>query len=66
MTDEFDCCECGRHIIVVVGVIPDRLSLCAVCISMPGWFRDPRLREILDADHDGLEVCEREASDGRL
>jgi hypothetical protein len=52
--EEFDCCECGGHII---RIIPDPAAgpLCATCIHMPGWFRDPRTRELLDADHDGRE-----------
>lgn len=51
---EFDCVECGRHIIVFASPWRDT-QLCAICISTPGWFRDPRLREIIDPDHDGRE-----------
>ena len=65
MTDEFDCIECGAHVFAF-GRVPREMPLCATCISMPGWFRDPQLRAILDPEHDGLEVCEREASGGRL
>ena len=45
--DEFDCIECGRHIIVICAP-PNMPALCAICITMPGWFNDPQLRERLD------------------
>jgi hypothetical protein len=38
---EFDCVECGKHII---GFGPGwSVALCAHCMFCPGWFRDPRL-----------------------
>lgn len=49
---EFDCCECGRHIILVSGELREP-PLCAACISLPGWFRDPKIRDIIDPEHDG-------------
>jgi hypothetical protein len=45
---EFDCCECGRHI---VAVIPDKAPvppLCAECLTVPGWHEDPKLCAIID------------------
>ena len=47
---EFDCCECGRHILSFGAQFGD-LPMCAACIMMPGWFRDPRLAELLDPEH---------------
>jgi hypothetical protein len=44
---EFDCCECGIHIIQM---IPDDSVLCVTCIFMPGWYRDPKLRDIMDPE----------------
>jgi len=46
---EFDCVECGRHIIRIIGE-PYAPALCAACIMVPGWFRDPHLRNAIDAD----------------
>ncbi len=55
---QFVCCECGRHIIVLVGLVPEP-RLCAACTMMPGWFRNPAIRAMLDPDHDGKEQVER-------
>jgi hypothetical protein len=44
---EFDCVECGRHIIVICG---PPTSKCAACQSLPGWFDDPALARIIDPD----------------
>jgi predicted RNA-binding Zn-ribbon protein involved in translation (DUF1610 family) len=38
---EFDCRECGRFIISLCD--PYRRDICALCRSVPGWFRDPEL-----------------------
>jgi hypothetical protein len=46
---EFDCCECGRHIISF-GYGSDRPPeppLCAACLMLPGWPSIPELRERL-------------------
>jgi hypothetical protein len=45
---EFDCADCGRHIVVIVGPIAD---LCAACQMLPGWFRDREIARILDPDN---------------
>ena len=50
---EFDCVECGRHIIAF-GPRP-KLHLCGACMMMPGWFRDAKVRAIIDPEHDGRE-----------
>lgn len=44
---EFDCVECGRHIIQIGGPTTRK---CAACMALPGWFRDPELRERIDPD----------------
>lgn len=59
---EYDCCECGRHIVLITSPVPPTPPLCAACQSIPGWYRFPQLRAVLDPEHDGLEVWEREAS----
>jgi hypothetical protein len=58
MTREFDCAECGRHIISF-GYDPGG-NLCGVCLNMPGWFRDKRLRDVIDPEHDGKELMDKE------
>lgn len=55
MTDrapEFDCAECGRHIIVISGprAAPDGSAVCAACWSLPGWFTNPELAAMIDPD----------------
>jgi hypothetical protein len=47
---DFTCVECGRFICRIVPV--DTNNLCAECIWVPGWFRDPELAKIVDPDHD--------------
>ncbi len=44
---EFDCVECGRHIVVVTDN-ECRRRVCAPCMAIPGWFRDPELRARID------------------
>jgi len=46
---EFDCRDCGRHIVSLCS--PYRLDVCALCISVPGWFSDPDLARRLDPDY---------------
>lgn len=50
---EFDCVECGRHVIsfgnpILAAAHPDT---CAMCFSIPGWFHDPELAGVLDPYH---------------
>lgn len=47
---EFDCVECGMHIVFIIGELAPTPRLCAECIALPGWFTDPVLRKILDPD----------------
>jgi hypothetical protein len=61
-SDEFDCCECGRHIIVLCGTTA---PLCAACLMLPGWHRDTRLRAVIDEDHDGQDPAGRNEHDDR-
>jgi hypothetical protein len=49
MADEFDCRECGEHIIRIIDD-PKAPKLCATCVFLPGWFRYPALRAILAPD----------------
>lgn len=58
--EEFDCCECGR----LIRIIPDLLTgpICAACLMMPGWFRDPEIRAVLDPEHDGRDPAEAAVS----
>jgi hypothetical protein len=48
---EFDCVECGRHIIDVSGIVIEPL-LCAHCLWLPGWFNDPVVVQLFDPDND--------------
>lgn len=53
MCDEFDCAECGRHIVrFPCGEPALDPPLCGHCIIIPGWYRDPRLADIFDPEHD--------------
>lgn len=45
---EFDCNECGRHIIAICG---PRLPTCAACLALPGWFNDPKAARLIDPDY---------------
>lgn len=46
---EFTCVECGRLIISIQTWRPEP-CLCGLCLHMPGWHEDARLRELLDPD----------------
>lgn len=56
---EFDCVECGRHIIDCSSDVVRPVRLCGSCIHLPGWYRLPEVRKCIDPDHDGLEIWER-------
>ena len=45
---EFDCAECGRG--VVAYAAPPGTRLCAICLALPWWFEDPRLRCAFEPD----------------
>lgn len=53
---EFDCVECGRHIIRVIHR-PGELLICAECMFMPGWYTVPELRDILDPERRWWPRC---------
>lgn len=59
-TYEFDCIECGRHMIRF-GCSEPR-GLCGLCIHLPGWFRDPALVKSLDPDYDPSEPISHDPS----
>jgi hypothetical protein len=47
---EFDCCECGVH---VIGCVPSPIHpYCALCVWLPGWWRSAELRKRLAHDDD--------------
>jgi hypothetical protein len=48
VTVEFDCGDCGMHVVQIVGEVVPNPALCAECIALPGWFNDPQLRKMLD------------------
>jgi hypothetical protein len=51
--DEFDCNDCGRHIISSpAGSMLFTGGRCAACFSLPGWFLVPELRRIWEPDGD--------------
>lgn len=47
---EFDCCECGRHIVAIVAEKVPEPPLCAECIHLPGWHEDPVLVVLIDPE----------------
>jgi hypothetical protein len=51
--DEFNCAACGRHVIRWCwSISAPAPELCAECIFLPGWYRDERLRRIIDPDYE--------------
>jgi hypothetical protein len=48
---EFDCADCGRHI-VHFGASPGEPLRCASCLFMPGWYEDHELRRVFEPDPD--------------
>jgi len=55
MTDrghEFDCIECGRHVVRMV-CMPN-IELCGMCISTPGWHENAEIRAVVDPDYHRL------------
>lgn len=58
--DEFDCAECGEHI---VAIGHSHRPLCAKCVHMPGWFKKDEVRAILAPDHDGRDPADRSDDD---
>lgn len=51
--DEFDCIDCGRHIISLpAGSSRWTAGRCATCFSLPGWFLIDELRVRFEPDED--------------
>lgn len=52
-TEEFDCIECGRHIVRMAGLAAwaNTPKLCAACLMMPGWMDEPAIAAVLDPEH---------------
>jgi hypothetical protein len=50
---EFDCTGCGRHIAQRIPLTGDR---CVLCLNMPDWFRDAKLRRIFAPDWRPLDA----------
>ena len=57
-SEEFDCIECGRHIIRIIATM--KPPVCAECVHMPDWFRDAELRAMLDPEMDVSKIPEHE------
>lgn len=47
---EFDCTECGRHVIDFAGPVSDP-ARCATCIHVPVWYEHEMIAQIFDPDH---------------
>ncbi len=47
---EYDCCDCGRHILNFTYDAVPQPPLCGACLLVPGWFDVPELRRIIDPD----------------
>jgi hypothetical protein len=47
MSQEFDCIECGRHIVRLIDDQPCAAKLCGHCFYIPGWFRHDDVRKLL-------------------
>lgn len=47
---EFDCCECGDHIVAIVAEKVPEPPLCATCLYLPGWKENPKLRAVFDPE----------------
>jgi hypothetical protein len=48
---EFDCANCGMHIVSLGLVEPPAHRQCAHCQWFAGWIDDPQLCRILDPDN---------------
>lgn len=58
MPCEYECCECGIHVVNVTAATRPEPPLCGVCLNVPGWMSDPRLREIF-GDRTGVEATSK-------
>lgn len=46
---EFDCAECGRHVIDYVP--PPDPKLCAACVGVPGWYDHEDFARMIDPNN---------------
>jgi hypothetical protein len=51
MPAEFDCGDCGAHVVQIVADEVPKVALCMQCIALPGWFNDPVLRKMLAPEY---------------
>lgn len=43
---EYDCKECGMHVIRMIGTMPEP-AICCHCEYLPGWYKDPVLARVI-------------------
>lgn len=53
-TDEFDCVECGQHVVRMIARAEGEPALCAICVNLPGWVHDPKLQRIYATEPEDL------------
>lgn len=46
MPAEFDCTDCGVHVVDVIATEPPAVKTCATCTRLPGWKYHPELRAV--------------------
>jgi hypothetical protein len=47
---EFDCCECGVHVVAIIDEVVPEPPLCATCLHLPGWHKDEALKKVFHYD----------------
>ena len=58
---EYDCCECGGH---VSSCMPSPVHpFCTLCVWLPGWWRDPVMRDGFAHDEWRNELALRAAAE---
>lgn len=58
MPSEYECCECGISVVNVTAETKPEPPLCGICLHLPGWMTDPRLRELF-SDRTGREASSK-------
>lgn len=51
MPDEFNCVDCGRHIVAFPRDVM-KMKMCAACLCVPGWWTMPAVAKLIDPEHD--------------
>lgn len=46
MSCEYDCRDCGIHVVNYATDTPEDPPICNTCRYVPGWQNDPKLRKI--------------------